>query len=137
MEQMELSELLNYITADMKEYMSEHSSVSSVIARICMCVEKNPALSQENVAKKLSMDKSMLAKNVRKAQQEGYLRREVSPIDSRKTELYITEKGRQMNKETEKLSVEWENKAFSRLNESEKRQLSYLLNAIYRSSAKK
>lgn len=133
MEQMELSELLNYITADMKDYMSEHSSVSSVIARICMYVEKNPALSQETIAKKLSMDKSMLARNVKKAQQEGYLRREVSPIDSRKTELYITEKGRQLNKESEKLSAEWENKAFSRLNESEKRQLSYLLNAIYRS----
>ena len=85
-----------------------------------------------NIAKKLSMDKSMLAKNVRKAQQEGYLRREVSPIDSRKTELYITEKGKKLNEETGKLLKEWENKAFSRLNESEKRQLSYLLNTIYR-----
>lgn len=131
MEQMELSELLNYITADMKDYMSEHSSVSSVIARICMCVEKNPALSQDTVAKKLSMDKSMLAKNVRKAQQEGYLRREVSPIDSRKTELYITEKGKKLNKETEKLFDEWESRAFSKLNESEKRHLNYLLNSVY------
>ena len=129
---MELSELLNFITSDMKDYMSEHSSVSSVTGRICMCVEKNPALAQENIAMKLSMDKSMLAKNVRKAQQEGYLRREVSPIDSRKTELYITEKGKKLNEETGKLLKEWENKAFSRLNESEKRQLSYLLNTIYR-----
>lgn len=136
MEQMELSELLNYITADMKDYMSEHSSVSSVIARICMYVEKNAALSQETVAKKLSMDKSMLAKNVRKAQQEGYLRREASPIDNRKTELYITEKGKKLNKETEKLSDEWESRAFSKLNESEKRQLYYLLNSVCRTLRK-
>lgn len=133
MEQTGLSELLNAITSDLKNYMSEHTNASSVVSRICMFVENNPALSQEEVAKKLSMDKSMLAKYVRKAQQEGYLRREASPIDNRKIELYITEKGRKLNKETEKLTDEWEKRAFAKLNESEKRQLFHLLNAVCQS----
>lgn len=133
MEQMEIVEMLYEITADLRTFMNEQSKVPYLIRRICISVEKYPSSSQETVSKKLNMDKSLLARNVKTAQMDGYIRREVSPVDNRKAELYITEKGEQLNAETKSLIHEWTNRAFSKLNESEKRQLSYLLNNVMRS----
>ena len=128
MEQNEIIRMITFLSDQYLDFMKERENgVSMIIRKICLVVEENPGCSQEQAAKLLSMDKSLLARNVHRAQSEGYLRREASPVDSRKCELYISERGKKLNEETRHSQNEWNKRVFAKLSSSERRQLEYLL----------
>ena len=81
-----------------KEQMSHlDQSIPYTVRQICLYVQEHSVCCQEDIARELVMDKSQLARNVRKAQQMGLLERSVSPIDNRRAELYLCEKGKACN----------------------------------------
>ena len=128
MEQNEIIRMITFLSDQYFDFMKERENgVSMIIRKICLVVEDNPGCSQEQAAKLLSMDKSLLARNVHRAQSEGYLRREASPVDSRKCELYIIKRGKKLNEKTRHSQNEWNKRVFAKLSTSERRQLEYLL----------
>ena len=66
------------------------------LRQICLYVQQHPGCCQEDIASELMMDKSLLGRNVRKAQQMGLLERKVSPVDNRRVELYLCDKQNQV-----------------------------------------
>ncbi|MCD8350528.1 MAG: MarR family winged helix-turn-helix transcriptional regulator [Planctomycetaceae bacterium] len=58
-----------------------------------MCVESCPGITQDGVAEKISVDKSTVAKMIRRLVEEGYIARSVDGDDKRAYNLSITAKG--------------------------------------------
>ena len=110
----------------------EHLSrdIPYAIRQICMYVSEHPGCCQEDVSRQLMMDRSLLGRNVRKAQQMGLIERQVSPVDNRRAELFLSEKGKICSEETEKEIEAWQKAAMKDMNTSEKRQLVYLLTRL-------
>ena len=100
------------------------------LRQICLYVQQHPGCCQEDIARELVMDKSLLGRNVRKAQQMGLLERKVSPVDNRRVELYLCEKGITCNQHTVEAMVSWQQAIQKGMTVSEKRQLIYLLERL-------
>lgn len=115
-----------------KEQMSHlDQSIPYTVRQICLYVQEHSGCCQEDIARELVMDKSQLARNVRKAQQMELLERSVSPIDNRRAELYLCEKGKACNRETVSAIHSWQQAVMKDMTISEKRQLVYLLERLH------
>ena len=102
-----------------------------LLRSICLYIQEHPGCCQEEIAAEMMMDKSQLGRNIRKAQQMGLLERKVSPIDNRRAELYLCEKGKACNQETVSAIHSWQQAVMKDMTISEKRQLVYLLERLH------
>ena len=71
-----------------------HSSLSLSDYDMIHTVNHNPGITQEELRKKYSQDKSTIARRAAKLEAQGYLERRPHPEDKRRKQLFITEKGR-------------------------------------------
>lgn len=62
---------------------------------------------QEELARRLSVDKANVSRAVRGLEDLGYLRRERSGDDARAVELSLTEGGREAREAAERIAAEW------------------------------
>lgn len=127
-EELYFADLIASLNVDRKEALNDELPLQ--IREICVYVNDHPGCSQDDIVKELKTDKSQLARNVKKAQALNLLERKVSPVDSRKAELYILSGGKQVARETENDLLDWQNSVLAPLSVSEKRQLEYLLGRI-------
>ena len=71
---------------------------------------EKPGITQEELRKKYSQDKSTIARRAAKLEKEGYIVRRPHPVDGRRKQLYITEKGamlRDAKVEAESFFFQW------------------------------
>ena len=66
-------------------------------------------LTQEDLSKCLSMDKSTTAKAVKSLEQNGYVRKKISEKDKRSYNLYITDKAISIRKTIRKMAFDGDN----------------------------
>lgn len=62
---------------------------------------------QEELARRLSVDKANVSRAARGLEELGYLRRERSGDDARAVALSLTERGRAARREAERIAAEW------------------------------
>ena len=59
-------------------------------------VSRNPGASQEEIVCFFALDKASAARDARRLEDMGHIRREIDPADRRQYRLYLTEAGRGM-----------------------------------------
>lgn len=94
-----------------RDHLSD-SKLSFVQYRVCEAIYSEPEASQDDVARRLGMDKSSVAKLVFKLIELGYVERAVNPRDRRQYKLYLTERGVEKTEEFLHLLIEWEESVF-------------------------
>lgn len=123
-----LSMMAARLARSQKEYVQTGGNGAPFqLRQVCLYIEEHPGTCQEDAASGLCLDKSLLARNVKKGIEAGCITRQASPVDMRRTELYITEKGKCFNNETRETMHAWQEKVMEKMTPSERRQLEYLL----------
>lgn len=93
-------------------------------------IMKNHGISQEEVARKLYLDKATVSKGVNNLVHKGYVQKKANPKDKREYQLFITEKGNQMEETIDSIHKEINEYLVKELNEEEVLTLRNLLNKI-------
>lgn len=73
---------------------------------ILMSLYRLEGCSQDSLAQSKGFDKTMIAKSILKLEEADFVFREVDPEDKRIKRLYLTEKGRDLQPEMEKIAFE-------------------------------
>ncbi len=93
-------------------------------------IHYHPAITQEQLASFLHLDKGAVAKTIGKMEQSGYIRREKNLEDQRKKHLFLTQKGEQVLPLLLKTKSDWEALIFSQVTSEEKELFQQLLSRI-------
>jgi DNA-binding MarR family transcriptional regulator len=72
-----------------------------------LALDPGEAVPQEELARRLSVDKANVSRAVRGLEELGYLRRVRSGDDARAVELSLTESGRQAREAAETIAADW------------------------------
>lgn len=86
-----------------------------------------PGISQEQLAQRISINKSNVARQVAAMEEEGYIERRPCGKDKRVLRLYLTEKAQQLLPVIERITEDWEQTLVQGLTESEQQILEILL----------
>lgn len=84
-----------------------------------LALSPGETLSQEEIARRLSVDKANVSRAVRGLEDLGYLRREQSEEDARTIQLSLTKRGEEARKAAEKIAAGWISLLKEPLTESE------------------
>jgi len=96
---------------------------SPYLVEICA----NPGISQECLARKLSLNKSNVTRQVAILEEAGFLYRTLSPTDKRMAEVYPTQKAYDALPHIWSITADWENFLTQDLTEEETKLLAALL----------
>ena len=90
-------------------------------------ISQAPGISQEQLAQKICVNKSNVARQAAAMEEEGYIERRPCGKDKRVLRLYLTEKGQALLPQTEQIDLAWENHLLQGLTDSEQQILEILL----------
>ena len=96
---------------------------ASYLLEIC----DEPGISQDNLAQRICINKSNVARQASALEEDGFIIRKPSPADKRVMELYPTEKTLEILPRINEMLMCWENCITHDLTEEEKELLSALL----------
>ena len=88
---------------------------------------KNPGITQDQLAKRIFVDKSNVARQVSFLEESGFIERRVSPCDRRVMQLYPTQKAEEVLPLVRKSFRDWEELVASDLTTEEKELIISLL----------
>ena len=97
---------------------SEICAYNNYVLPIC----HTPGLSQEQIARRVFLDKYNVTRHLAKLEQMGYIERKPSPSDKRITLVFPTEKMQALLPEVRKSIDEWDNYLFDGLSSEELEQ---------------
>lgn len=92
---------------------------------ICIC--RNPGITQDQLAKKLFLDKSSVARQVSFLEENGFIERQISPADRRVMHVYPTQKATDALPIVRKSFRDWEDLVSADLTDEEREILISLL----------
>ena len=98
----------------------------SYILAIC----NNPGISQDEIAKKIHVNKSNVTRHVCCLEEGGFITREDNPKDKRSYVVYPTEKALEIKPKILQILREWDNRLTEFLSENEKVFLNDILTRI-------
>lgn len=101
-----------------------------VMHLIVMFVSYYPGSSQEDIIAYYSLDKTGVARDARRLEDMGHIRREIVPESRRQYRLYLTEKGEEMMGVLKKIYDDFQDKISEGISPEEWRTLSELLGYI-------
>lgn len=88
---------------------------ASTLLEVC----RNPGISQDELARRVCLNKSNAARQAAKLEDAGYIQRKTSPADKRVLELYPTEKALQVKPEIQRINRSWREYLTTELTEEE------------------
>lgn len=91
---------------------------------------RSEGVTQEDLSRRLKVDKATAARAIKKLEDEGYVTREKRLDDKRAYSLVITEKAKKIKADVYSIMDDWENKIKSCLSEEEVSQLLLLLSKL-------
>lgn len=92
-------------------YRSQH--------RILMCIHDHPSISQKELARMNDVTSATIAVTLKKLEKGGYISRVVDERDNRFNQITVTEKGRQVVKDSRRIFAEVEKGMFAGFTEEE------------------
>lgn len=114
-----------------REMMDEQERLPAVQQKVCLAIYNAPGLSQDDVSKRLGMDKSSIAKLVSKLVSGDYVARTTNPQDRRVYQLELTEKGRKATEELIRNIQAWEDKILSAAKDIDSESFRKSLDAVF------
>ena len=101
-----------------------------VMHLIVIYIDHNPGSCQEDIASYYSLDKTGVARDARRLEDMGHIRREIMPESRRQYRLYLTEKGEDMIEVLKKIYNDFQNKLSASMTSEDWRTLNNLLGYI-------
>ena len=101
-----------------------------VMHLIVIYIGCNPGSCQEDIAVYYSLDKTGVARDARRLEDMGHIRREIMPESRRQYRLYLTEKGEEMIEVIKKIYNDFQDKLSSGMSSEDWQTLSDLLGYI-------
>ena len=98
----------------------------SYILAVC----NNPGISQDEIAKRIHVNKSNVTRHITNLEENGFVRREDNPKDKRSFIVYPTEKALEIKPKILKILIDWDNKLTEDLTSEEKEFLNEILNRV-------
>lgn len=95
-------------------------------------VRHNPGVTQAQVCKKLGIDKGAAARQAKRLETKGYLRREQSPSDGRSSLLYATDKAQTLKRSKVMVETSFYEWLLEPLSEEDSKEFARLLDILYR-----
>jgi Transcriptional regulators len=95
---------------------------------------ENDGITQEELTKKVRLDKATTARAIKKLEDEGYVRRIKKESDKRAYRLELTEKAEQIKDDVYSIMNEWESEIRMCFTDEEFQELMNLLNKLSKSS---
>lgn len=114
-----------------RDMMDEEERLPAVQQKVCLAIYNAPGLSQDDVSKRLGMDKSSIAKLVSKLVSGGYVARTTNPQDRRVYQLELTEKGLIVTEELIRNIQAWLDKIFSAARDFDRDAFCKSLDAVF------
>lgn len=114
-------------------YFSKKFSKFNVGAGQCFLLVRlyeNQGITQEELSSMLSLDKTTIARNLKKLDDQGYIKRIKREDDKRSYSIDVTEKSLKIKDEVYRILHSWEEKLNSCLTNDESKQLIILLNKL-------
>ena len=127
---MELSRdllLVNRYFRQKRQAYLEPFGLKGYHARYLIEIGANPGISQDQLAQKLQVDKSNIARQVAFLEENGYLQRQPSPTDKRVQQLFATEKAQELMLPLKAETDRWEQQLFGVLDQEELQTFGALL----------
>jgi DNA-binding MarR family transcriptional regulator len=90
----------------------------------------NPGISQDECSKHLEVDKTTIARAIRKLENQGVITRKKDDQDHRVNRLSLTEKGIQIQNKLRHVSDEWQSLLLHNFEEDEKKELERLFKKL-------
>mgnify|MGYP002564582950 CR=1 FL=1 len=94
-------------------------------------ISQNEGISQSRLADMAGVERASVTAALQRMEKAGYIVRRPDKEDQRKTRLYLSEKGRQLNYETDEALSNYVNQCYC-LNENEAKNLLAVINKINR-----
>ena len=101
-----------------------------VMHLIALYVSRNPGASQEEITNFYAMDKTSVARDARRLEDLGHIRRETVPENRRQYQLFLTEKGRAMIPVIDDVMEQFQKTLSVGISAEEWRQLAALLKRL-------
>lgn len=76
-------------------------------------IARDEGLTHSQLAQRMGVERASVSTAVQRMEKAGLLERRSDPKDQRLSRIYLTERGRRMNEETEKEMAEYINRCFS------------------------
>lgn len=95
---------------------------------------ENDGITQEELTRKVRLDKATTARAIKKLEDEGYVRRIKKESDKRAYRLELTEKAEQIKDDVYSIMNEWESEIRMCFTDDESQELMNLLNKLSKSS---
>ena len=101
---------IHNISLNQQKYMKSRFSNLDLghDVRYIMFIYDNPGCSQDDLVNMFGQSKGNIAKILKKLENEGFIKRKVTPENRRKYMLNITEKGSELVPKYRKISKQWE-----------------------------
>ena len=109
-----------------------HGTMDSIILQIC----RNPGISQEEIASRVCIDKSNVARKIAKLEKEGYVSRKPNETDRRIQNVFPEEKATELYCEIRSILAEWNEYVTQGMSAEEVEKALVLLDTIYEKSKK-
>ena len=94
-------------------------------------ISRQPGISQDELARQLYKDKSVVARQLATLESQGFIRREPSPTDRRVQQLYPTEKTAAVLPRILKVFADWEAEMTRGFTDAEREAAAQLLRRMY------
>lgn len=118
----------DFLIQELKKFGFEDFSSSH--GNILFQLSKNKKMLMGELANAINRDKSTTTVLVRKLEQQGYIKTELSANDKRNKIICLTEKGLEYNKAMKKISTALQKKFYRNFSEDEKTQFCEFLERI-------
>jgi len=105
--------------------------LSGVHFILLLALSRHDGISQENMADHLRMEKTAIAKSVKKLEKSGYLLREKSLADGRAYQVFLTPKGQELIPVIRQTVREWEDEVTAGLTQVERLALEKALHSMF------
>ncbi len=119
-----------YFDRQLGQYKLSYGALSFL-----MVLFHHDGIHQEEISRKLSIDKATTTRAIQKLIESGYVRRETDSADRRAYFIYLTEKGLALKPELHQLSRDWSAQLTSGFSSEEKVQVFRLLEKMSHNSA--
>jgi DNA-binding MarR family transcriptional regulator len=126
----QISQILKDISRSGRLYREEKLAPLGLTSRHGLYLREigmTPGISQEQLAQKLSVNKSNVARQVAAMEEEGYIQRAACGKDKRVLRLQLTPKGQALLPGIQQVMENWEGLLVESLTESEQQILEILL----------
>lgn len=103
--------------------------------RILMPLYKMDGISQEKLAREIKLDKTTIARTIKKLIDNGYVTRQVDENDRRSYCIFLTEKGKEIEPEMMNIFLKWEKNLLSKFDEKEKKDILKFFEIMHESAS--